>query len=82
MNYSIDNTLNATPMSFSTLTNLIQLCVFALLGLSSLVGALFFGAWWHLFTAAGCLVFCIVLYMDDDYGTESVKPYFNRKFSK
>lgn len=46
-------------MSFSTLTNLIQLCVFALLGLSSLVGALFFGAWWHLFTAAGCLVFCM-----------------------
>ena len=82
MNYSINNSLNATPMSFSTLTNLIQLCVFALLGLCSLIGALFFGAWWHLFTAAICFVFCLVLYFDDEYGTESVKSYFNRKFSK
>lgn len=46
-------------MSFSTLTNLIQLCVFALLGLSSLVGALFFGAWWLYSLLLGAL--CSVL---------------------
>lgn len=82
MNYSINYSLNATPMSYSTLGNFIWLCLFALLGLSALIGALVWGAWWHLFTAAVCLVFCIVLYLDDDYGTESVKSYFNRKFSK
>lgn len=69
-------------MSYSTLGNFIWLCLFALLGLGALVGAVFCGAWWHLFTAAGCLVFCILLYADDAYGTESVKSYFHRKFSK
>lgn len=69
-------------MSSETLGNFIWLCLFALLGLSALIGALFFGAWWHLFTAAMCFVMCLVLYFDDDYRTESVKSYLSRKFSK
>lgn len=69
-------------MSSDTLGNFIWLCVFALLGLSALVGAVVWGAWHQLFLAAMCLVFCLVLYFDNDYGTESVKSYLSRKFSK
>lgn len=69
-------------MSNSTLGNLIWLCLFALLGLSALVGAVCFGAWHQLFVAGMCFVFCLILYFDDEYGTESVKSYLHRKFSK
>ncbi len=69
-------------MKISTLSNLIQLCVFALLGLSALIGAIFCNAWWHYFTAAMCFVFVWLLYTDDQYGTESVKTFVHRKLGK
>ncbi|MBQ7774537.1 MAG: hypothetical protein IJ379_01320 [Lachnospiraceae bacterium] len=65
-------------MKVETLSNLIQGGVWLLLGLSALTGAIFFGAWWHFFTAAICGVFVWLMFTDDQYGTESVKSYFQR----
>lgn len=63
-------------MKIETLLNLLGTCLFGLLGLGALVGAVFFGAWWHFVTAVGCALMAFVLYKDDDYGIESVASYF------
>lgn len=69
-------------MKISTLSNLIQLCVFALLGVCALTGAIFCNAWWHYFTAAACFIFARMLYTDDQYGIESVRTFVHRKLGK
>ena len=69
-------------MNLSTLSNLIQLCIFALLGLGALSGAIFCNAWWHYFTAAMCFVFAWVLYTDNQNEVESVRAYLHRKLGK
>lgn len=69
-------------MKLETLANLLQLIVFATLGLAALIVALFYSAWWHFFTAAACFGFSWLLFTDDAYGIESVKAYFIRKYSK
>ena len=65
-------------MKIDTLLNLIQGGLFALFGLSALIGAVFCGAWWHYFTATACGVFVRMFYTDEMYGTESVRSYFRR----
>jgi hypothetical protein len=65
-------------MKAETLGNLIWVAIWAILGLSALIGAIFFGAYWHFFTAGMCFVMAIVLYNDNAYGCESVKHYFEK----
>lgn len=69
-------------MKFETLLNLVGACLFGLLGIGALVGAIFWGAWWHFITAGACALMAFVLYRDDEYGTESVASYFKRINSK
>lgn len=63
-------------MKFETLVNLIWIAIWAILGITALIGAIFCGAYWHFFTAGACLLLAIVLYNDDQYDTESVKSFF------
>lgn len=68
-------------MKFETLINLAGSVIFGLLGITALIGAIFFGAWWHFVTFVMC-VMAYVLYTDDEYGTESVSAFFKRIKSK
>lgn len=65
-------------MKAETLANLIWIAIWAILGISALIGAIFFGAYWHYFTAGACLLFVCVLWNDNAYGIESVKHYFEK----
>lgn len=69
-------------MKSETISNFIWVLFFSVLGLSALCGAIFFSAWWHLGTGAMCLVLARALYVDDEYGTESVRDYFKRRKSE
>ncbi len=68
-------------MKFETLINLVGSAIFGLIGLSALIGAIFFGAW-LLVTFGMCALMAYVLYTDDEYGTESVATFFKRIKSK
>ena len=65
-------------MKAETLMNLIWIAIWAILGLTALIGAIFWGAYWHFFTAGVCLLFVIVLWDDDAYENESVRHYFEK----
>lgn len=69
-------------MKAETLGNLIWVAIWAILGLSALIGAIFFGAWWHFVIFGMCALMAYVLYTDDEYGTESVATFFKRIKSK
>lgn len=69
-------------MRFETLINLVGSAIFGLIGLSALIGAIFFGAWWHFVTFGMCALMAYVLYTDDEYGTESVSAFLKRIKSK
>lgn len=69
-------------MKFETLLNLVGSCIFGLLGISALVGAIFFGAWWHLVTFGMCALMAYTLYKDRAYGIESVEVFLKRKLKK
>lgn len=69
-------------MKFETLINLVGSAIFGLIGLSALIGAIFFGAWWHFVTFGMCALMAYVLYTDDEYDTESVATFFKRIKSK
>lgn len=69
-------------MKFETLINLAGSVIFGLLGITALIGAIFFGAWWHFVTFVMCALMAYVLYTDDEYGTESVSAFFKRTKSK
>lgn len=64
-------------MKMETLANLVGVAVWAAVGLGALIGAIFFGAWWHFFTAFICLGFALMLLFDDDYA-ESAMDYLKR----
>lgn len=68
-------------MKFETLINLAGSVIFGLLGITALIGAIFFGAWWHFVTFGMCALMAL-LYTDDEYGTESVATFFKRIKSK
>ena len=68
-------------MKFETLINLAGSVIFGLLGITALIGAIFFGAWWHFVTFVMCALMAYVLYTDE-YGTESVSAFFKRIKSK
>lgn len=65
-------------MKIETLINLAGSVIFGLLGITALIGAIFFGAWWHFVTFVMCALMAYVLYKDDMYGTESVSSYLKR----
>ena len=69
-------------MKFETLINLAGSVIFGLLAITALIGAIFFGAWWHFVTFGMCALMAYVLYTDDEYGTESVSAFFKRIKSK
>ena len=52
-------------MKFETLINLVGSAIFGLIGLSALIGAIFFGAWWHFVTFGMCALMAYVLYKND-----------------
>lgn len=66
-------------MNFDTLTNLISLTAFLIVAVGALIGAIFYGAWWHLLTAGICFLFVVMLWEDEHGGTESLKSYFKSK---
>ena len=61
-----------------TFLNLVQMLILAILGLSALVGAMFFGAIFHYLTAIMCAILSYSLFVDHNCG-ESVRDYFYRK---
>ena len=69
-------------MANGTLTNLIICIVFASLGFMCLIGAIFYGAWWHFFTGGGSLILAWVNFTDEAYGVESVKHYLQKKIKR
>lgn len=46
-------------MKFETLINLVGSAIFGLIGLSALIGAIFFGAWWHFVTFGMCALMAL-----------------------
>ena len=62
-------------MKTEILINLVWMAIWAILGTVALVGVIFYGAWWHLFTVSFCALFICVLYDDPAEGNESVKTY-------
>ena len=66
-------------MKLETLIHLIGASVFAIIGITSLIAALFFGAWWHFVTFFMCLLMTLILYHDDDFESESVRSLLKRK---
>lgn len=69
-------------MKSETLMNLVQGVISFAFGIIALIGAIFFYAWWHFFSAFFCLLLSYVFYTDDMYGTESVRFYFKRMRGK
>ena len=69
-------------MKFETLINLAGSVIFGLLGITALIGAIFFGAWWHFVTFGMCARVVYVLYTDNEYGIESVSAFFKRLKNK
>ena len=69
-------------MKFETLINLAGSVIFGLLGITALIGVVFFGAWWGFITFGMCALMAYVLYTDDMYGTESVATFLKRIKSK
>ncbi len=69
-------------MKFETLINLAGSVIFGLLGITALIGAIFFGAWWHFVTFGMCALVVYVLYTDNEYGIESVSAFFKRLKNK
>lgn len=65
-------------MKTEIISNLVWIAIWAILGITALIAAIFCGAYWHFFTAGACLLFVVVLWNDDAYGRESVKSYFAR----
>lgn len=69
-------------MKSDTLANFIQCLIALSLGIFAFVAALFFGATWHLISAAMCFVLAWVLYTDDAYGIVSVRQWFKNRYKK
>ena len=65
-------------MKPETFENFVFVIVLSFMGLISLVSVLF-GAWWHLLTLFISFVLARIFYIDDAYGTESVKAFFQNK---
>ena len=67
-------------MKSETIKNLLGSLFFLILTVATLTVAVVNFAWWHLITAAMMGLLSYTLYVDHDYGTESVQEYFrNRK---
>nr|DAF67707.1 MAG TPA: hypothetical protein [Caudoviricetes sp.] len=70
-------------MKGSTIFNLVWGSLWLMLGLCALVGAMFYGAWWHYFTAAACALFTFLSYNETENGTEeSVIAYFQKVYRR
>lgn len=69
-------------MANGTIQNLIFCIVSFILGTTGLIGAVFFGAWWHLVTASGCFLIAWMMFIDNSYDVESVKHYIQRKIKR
>ena len=67
-------------MKSETIKNLLGSLFFLILAVATLAVAVVNFAWWHLIIAAMMGLLSYTLYVDHDYGTESVQEYFrNRK---
>ncbi len=64
-------------MKTEIVSNLVWIAIWAVLGITALIVAVFCGACWHYFTAGVCLILVIILWNDDANG-ESVKSFFTR----
>lgn len=69
-------------MKKETLFNLIMSVIAALFCVLSIVFVLFWGAWWHLFSALLWAALANIFYKDDEYCIESVQHYLARKWGK
>jgi hypothetical protein len=69
-------------MKGEILANLIQCSVTLLLGIIALVGALFYGASFHFFTAIACFWLAWVFYTDNEYRIISIREYFKNRYKK
>lgn len=65
-----------------TLTNLIQVVVIWVLGLTALIGAIVCDAYWHFGTALMCYVLGRAFYKDKEYGTVSVEQWVKEQLGK
>lgn len=65
-------------MKLDTLMNLFLIAIWAILGITALIAAVLYAAYWLFFAVVACLVFVYVLWKDDAYGVESVEHYFEK----
>lgn len=67
-------------MKSETIKILIWTILFGMMSLSVLALAVINAAWWHVITALCLACLSYSMYVDNHYGTESVRDYFrNRK---
>ena len=69
-------------MANGTIHNLIFCIVLFILGTTGLISAIFFSAWWNLFTCIGCYSIFWIIYTDDAYDVESIRHFLQSKKSK
>ena len=75
-------TKKCNTVKSETFVNLMWGFVWLILGTTTLLSSIIYKAWWGILLAMACDLMAYVCYTDDEYGTESVKAYLQRKRSK
>lgn len=66
-------------MKVEVFINAMMIVVYTILGVLSLVCAVFYGAYWHYYSAAVCALLVVMLWNDDVHEQGSLKSFFRER---